>query len=84
MAKILIPQQGLTLVEPSLSKPSDGATKSGNMPTQSMLLDLEDNVLQEILKVARHGGKGMSVNFGKTIVGLPIDNSFLLSCHLNY
>ncbi|KAK4697535.1 hypothetical protein P7C71_g555, partial [Lecanoromycetidae sp. Uapishka_2] len=67
MAQILVPQTGLTLVEPSLPKPDNETSKSGNMPTQAMLLDLDESVFQDVLRSARDGGKGLSVNFGKTI-----------------
>lgn len=79
MAQILVPQQGLTLVEPSRPASENDTSKSGTMPLQAMLLDLDDDAFQDLFKVARNGGKGLSVNFGKTIVRLPIEKCFLLS-----
>jgi hypothetical protein len=73
MAPILVPHDGLTLAQPALPKPDNDNAESGSMPTQAMLLDLDDGVLDEVLKIARNGGKGVSVAFGKTIVRLPIE-----------
>ena len=65
MAPLTVPDEGLTLLE-SPTSISEG--KNGNKPLQIMQLDLADGVLEEILKSARHGVKGLNVSFGKTIV----------------
>lgn len=65
MAHLTIPESGLTLVEPLASKTE---TKTDGRPLQIMELELADGVLQEMFKSARHGGKGVNLSFGKTIV----------------
>ncbi len=71
---LTVPESGLTL----LGSPTPTAeVKSDNKPLQIMQLDLADGVLQDVFKSARHGGKGVNVTFGKTIV--IIHSEFLLT-----
>ena len=65
MAPLAIPESGFTLVD---SETQHGPPKAGDKPIQVMQLDLTDDMLQEILRSARHGGKGVNMSFGKMIV----------------
>lgn len=65
MIPFAIPESGLTLVD---SETENGLPKADNKPIQIMQLDLTDDMLQEILRNARHGGKGVNMSFGKMIV----------------
>ena len=68
MAQLLVPESGLTLIEHPQSKPDDSDLKNNTGLAQVMQLDLAPNVLEDIMRSARHGGKGVNVQFGKTIV----------------
>ena len=68
MAQILVPDSGLTLIERTQSKPENAASKDNKALAQVMQLDLPPKVLGDLLRSARHGGKGVNVQFGKTIV----------------
>lgn len=68
MAQLLVPDSGLTLVENAQMKSKDAAFKNNAELAQVMQLNLPPNILGDILKSARHGGKGVNVHFGKTIV----------------
>ena len=71
MIPLAIPKTGLTLVDSAQSRTENGPLKADNNPIQIMQLELTDDVLQEILRSARHGGKGVNMSFGKTIVCIP-------------
>ena len=68
MAQLLVPDSGLTLVHHPLSRPEDATPKMHTGLAQVMQLDLPPNLLGDLLRSARHGGKGVNVHFGKTIV----------------
>ena len=69
MAQLLVPGSGLTLVHNAQSRSDEVASKINTGLAQIMQLDLSPNLLGDLLKSARHpGGKGVSVQFGKTIV----------------
>ena len=68
MIPLAIPESGLTLVDSAQSQTENGPLKADNKPIQIMQLELTDDVLQEILRSARHGGKGVNMSFGKMIV----------------
>ena len=68
MVPLAIPESGLTLVDSAQSQTENGPLKADNKPIQIMQLELSDDVLQEILRSARHGGKGLNMSFGKMIV----------------
>ena len=68
MAQLLVPDSGLTLLHLAHSKPNDGASKTKTGLAQVMRLELTPNLLGDVLRSARHGGKGVNVHFGKTIV----------------
>ena len=68
MAQLLVPDSGLTLIEHAKPKLQDPTSKKNNGLAQIMQLDLPPNFLGDLLKSARHGGKGVNVQFGKTIV----------------
>ncbi|KAL6713885.1 hypothetical protein ACLMJK_008379 [Lecanora helva] len=65
MAPLNVPETGMTLVDSPRATPADQGT--GNKPLQIMQVDLTDDVLEDIVKSARHGGTGLNVSFGKTI-----------------
>lgn len=67
MAQLLVPDSGLTLVEHAKPKLQDPNSKKHNGLAQIMQLDLPPNLLGDLLKSARRGGKGVNVQFGKTI-----------------
>ena len=68
MAPLIIPESGVTLLEIGSSTTDDDTSKLETKPIQAMQLELTDDVVQEILRSARHSGKGMNMSFGKTIV----------------
>lgn len=68
MAQILVPDTGLALINRTQSKSEDAASRDNTGLAQVMQLDLPPNILRDVLKSARHGGKGVNVHFGKTIV----------------
>lgn len=68
MAQILVPDSGLTLINHTQSKPENAASKDNTGLAQVMQLDLPPKLLGDVLRSARHGGKGVNVQFGKTIV----------------
>ncbi|KAF6237620.1 hypothetical protein HO173_004510 [Letharia columbiana] len=67
MAQLLVPNSGLALIDFTQSKPKDAASKHNTGLAQVMQLELPPNVLGDMLRSARHGGKGVNVQFGKTI-----------------
>ena len=67
MAQIPIPESGLVLAGAPSSNNAKGSS-AGTKPQQAMRLDLEDGVLDEILKASRNNGKGVHISFGKTVV----------------
>lgn len=67
MTTLDIPTNGLTLLECPGTNGYD-ISRTGARVQQAMRLDLEDGVLQNILRSARSGGKGVNLSFGKTIV----------------
>ena len=68
MAQILVPDGGLTLIEHNQRNPQDDTSRTDTGLAQVMQLELPPNVLGDILRSARQGGKGVNVQFGKTIV----------------
>ena len=74
MAQLRIPDSGLTLIERGQSNPADGPSKNNTGRAQVMQLDLTPSVLGELVRSARHGGKGVNVHFGKTIVSDWLNN----------
>ncbi|KAL8831898.1 MAG: hypothetical protein Q9191_000611 [Dirinaria sp. TL-2023a] len=68
MANIDIPAEGLTFQgSPAPLIHGDGLPKTASTVKQAMRLDLDEGVLQGILRTARSGGKGVHVSFGKSI-----------------
>lgn len=68
MTTLSIPSSGLTLLGSPGTKDYNDVSKIGGRVPQAMRLDLDDGVLQNILRTARSGGKGVHLSFGKTIV----------------
>lgn len=68
MAEIAVPEGGLALIDPLQSLTGEDASMNQGKPCQFIRLDLPKAALGEILRNARHGGKGVNVSFGKTIV----------------
>ncbi len=71
--QLLVPDSGLTLTHNALLKPQDAASKINTGLSQVMQLQLPPNLLGDLLRSARHGGKGVNVHFGKTIVSGLLD-----------
>lgn len=70
MVQLTVPEGGLTLSETHHSK-IEG--KNDRKPLQIMQLDLADDLVKEIFKSSRHGGKGgVNVQFGKVIVSYSL------------
>lgn len=78
MAALDISSNGLTLLECPGTSGHDHISKTGARVQQAMRLDLEDAVLQNILRSARSGGKGVNLSFGKNIVRF-FNNKFLFN-----
>ena len=68
MAQLLVPNSGVTLIERTQSTLQHDVRKPITGLAQVMQLELQPNVLGDLLRSARHGGKGVNVQFGKTIV----------------
>lgn len=68
MAQLLVPDSGLTLIEHTQSTFENGVSKKNTGFAQVMQLQLPPNILGDVLRSTRHGGKGVNVQFGKTIV----------------
>lgn len=69
MVQLTVPESGLTLLE---SHTSTMESNTESTPVQIMRLDLAEGILKEIFKTSRHGGKGVNVTFGKSIVGYSL------------
>ncbi|KAI9848265.1 MAG: hypothetical protein M1837_000529 [Sclerophora amabilis] len=64
MASVAVPDTGLTLHgSPDVER---GAAKSDSKPAQVLALDLPDGMLDEILKSAGAGAKGVQLSLGRT------------------
>ena len=72
MAPVIIPDSGLVLPA-SYSNP--GSSKDGISIPQIMQMELENGVLHELIRSARHAVKSPHISFGKTIVSNSLDNS---------
>lgn len=68
MAQLLVPETALTLIEYPQPNLQGGAFENNTGLAQVIQLELAPNVLGDMLRSARHGGKGVNVQFGKTIV----------------
>ena len=68
MDTLNIAEEGVTLNGAPGFRPGGSANKPSSKPLQAMRLELEDGVLDNILRSARSGGKGVHLSFGKTIV----------------
>ena len=68
MAQQFVPDGGLNLVEHPQSKLEGAVSKNNSGLAQVMQLELTPDILGDVLRTARHGGKGVNVQFGKTIV----------------
>ena len=81
MTQLSVPEHGLKLLELLDHPPAsdDGNAKLKAVPAQAMLLELDDNVLHEILRSARHGGKGVNLAFGKSIVRIALFTQLLFT-----
>ncbi|KAL9123911.1 MAG: hypothetical protein Q9217_006704 [Psora testacea] len=69
MAPVHVPESGLVLSSPRPDddEDDDDDPKDGRESFQIMQLILEDGMLHDLIKSARHGGKGPQLSFGKTI-----------------
>lgn len=68
MDTLNIPEEGVTLHGAPGSARSEDTSKPPSMPLQAMRLELEHGVLDNVLRTAQSGGKGVHLSFGKTIV----------------
>ena len=68
MAHITIPAEGLMLHGAPGPHARGDPSKTALLAQQAMRLDLDEGVLQGILRSARSGSKGVHVSFGKSIV----------------
>ena len=68
MAQLLVPDGGLTLVHHPHPRSENATPRLDAGLAQVMQLDLPPNLLGDLLRSARHAGKGVNVHFGKTIV----------------
>ena len=71
MDTLNIAEEGVTLNGAPGFRPGGSTNKPTLKPLQAMRLELEDGVLDNILRTARSGGKGVHLSFGKTIVSRP-------------
>ncbi|KAI9719467.1 MAG: hypothetical protein M1812_003538 [Candelaria pacifica] len=65
MPSVLVPKDGLLLHDATAA--GDSSSKPSSRPNQAMRLDLAADTLNEILKSARGGGKGVQLSFGKAM-----------------
>lgn len=69
-----IAEEGVSLLGASGHVHGEDDSKPAVKPLQAMRLELEDGVLDNIVRTARSGGKGVHLSFGRTIViSLPIE-----------
>ena len=68
MDTIKIAEEGISLLGASGHVHGEDDPKPAVKPMQAMRLELEEGVLDNILRSARSGGKGVHLSFGKTIV----------------
>ena len=68
MNTLKIGQEGIVLHGAPGSAQSESASKPSVKPLQAMRLELEDDVLDHIIRSAQSGGKGVHMSFGKNIV----------------
>ena len=82
MAPLSIPDSGLNLVDVDRSETVIKVSESDSTILQTLQLDLAEGLLEEVLKSARHGGKGVHVSFGKTVVSHSLNNLLILDRYL--
>ncbi|KAI9706589.1 MAG: hypothetical protein M1836_003596 [Candelina mexicana] len=63
MPSVLVPEDGLSLHHATAA--GNSPSKPPSRPTQAMRLDLPADMVNEILKSARGGGKAVQLSFGK-------------------
>ena len=74
MGALKIPKEGIALLGGPCSVPAK--TDAPQLkPLQAMRLELEEGILENILRSARSGGKGVHLSFGKTIVSECLKSS---------
>lgn len=66
MQSLVVPAGGLTLTSSPLDNLAADPAKTGVKPMQAIQLDLEANVLDDIVKTVRTGGKEPRLTCGKT------------------
>lgn len=65
MVQLTVPEGGLTLPQtPTFTNDSN----TDGQPLQIIQLDLTEGILKEVFKNSHHGGKGVNITFGKSIV----------------
>ncbi len=83
MAQITLKDGGLVLAGAPSFNTANGPS-AGTKPPQAMRLDLEDGVLEDILKASRNDGKGVHISFGKTVVCLEEESLLTSTKFTNY
>ena len=68
MQSLVVPAGGLTLTSSPLDNLAADPAKTGVKPMQAIQLDLEANVLDDLVKTVRTGGKEPRLTCGKTTV----------------
>ena len=81
MDSLIVPASGLTLTGRPASNLQTDPTNVGAKSPQVLQLDLTQAVLEELLKNAVAGGKGIHVSFGKVPVSHP--SSSMIRCLLD-
>ena len=66
-----IAEAGVSLLGAPRSAASEDGSSTSPKPLQAMRLELDAGVLDNIIRSARSGGKGVHMSFGKTIVSGP-------------
>lgn len=66
MHSLKLPPTGLALE--AASSPDNSSSKSEVKPTQVLQLNLASGLLEDLLKEARAGGKGVQITLGKSPV----------------
>ena len=72
MDTMKIAKAGVSLLGAPGSAVGEDGSSTSPKPLQAMRLELEAGILDNIIRSARSGGKGVHMSFGKTIVSGPI------------
>ncbi len=79
MGSLVVPKTGLALV--GANDANMGTSKTGSRSTQVMQMILSEDLLEELVKSNRSGGKGMHLSFGKTPVCCQMQYPYIMSLY---